>query len=169
VSAPWLPRGIGRIGFVALVLAGGLLVVRGLAGQPPVDPVIGKVFPLAASIPFRRAAPSRRAGAHMINMFASWCVPCRAEASALAALTARGARIDGIAVRDEPAAVTQFLARTGNPFASVWLDPDGKIQRTLGVSGVPETYVVDAGGVIVYRHRGALEAADVTTLASYLQ
>lgn len=177
--SPWLPRGIGRIGFAALALAGGLLVWQRTlrAPQRPAlisDPVIGRRLALAATTPLpgyaKPAAPVSKVGQpYLVNLFASWCVPCRVEAPVLATLAANGVRIDGIAVRDDPAAVARFLQHSGDPFASVRLDSRGQVQAALGVAGLPETYVVDAGGVVRYRHRGALRPSDLAGMTSELR
>ncbi|MDP9096668.1 MAG: redoxin family protein [Pseudomonadota bacterium] len=175
----WLPRRFGRIGFVALLLAGGLVVWQRTLplrkpAVPNIDPVIGRMLPLAGTVPLPGHAepsmPVAKSGqAHLVNLFASWCVACRVEAPVLATLAADGVRIDGIAVRDEPAAVARFLQHDGNPFAGVRLDRRGQVQAALGAAGLPETYLVDAGGMVRYRHRGALRADDLAAITNELQ
>lgn len=157
-----MPRGFGRIGIAALLIAALLLGWRWQAERRPRDPVIGMVLDDARLPPL----PGHRTSvhpAHIVNLFASWCLPCRVEAPALAALARSGVAIDGIAVRDDPGAVRGFLA-SSDPFASVSLDPRGTVQSALHVSGLPETYVVDAAGFIVYRHRGPVGPDDVAML-----
>lgn len=97
-----------------------------------------------------------RGRTHIINMFASWCVPCRAEHPQLMALKARGVEIVGIAYKDQPSEASEFLAELGNPFRDVGLDPDGRFGLQLGIAGVPETFVVSADGRILAVHRGPL-------------
>lgn len=92
----------------------------------------------------------------LLNLFASWCVPCIAEAPHLMTLRREGVPIRGIAIRDRPEAVTAFLARHGDPFAAIGLDPDSRAQRALGAAGVPETFVVDGQGTMVRRFIGGL-------------
>lgn len=85
----------------------------------------------------------------LVNVFASWCVPCREEAPQLAQLArARGVRLIGIVYKDKPAAARAFLDEYGNPFERIGLDADGRAGIEWGISGVPETFVVDGHGVI---------------------
>ncbi len=93
----------------------------------------------------------------VINVFASWCAPCRTEAPQLAEL----ARMSGIALygmtqKDKPAATRAFLDEVGNPFARIARDDDGRASIEWGVYGVPETYVVDGRGIIRLKYVGAL-------------
>ena len=94
--------------------------------------------------------------AYVINLFASWCTPCRAEHPQLMALEAQGVEIIGIAYKDTPGAAARFLSDLGDPFRAVALDPDGRFGLEIGVTGVPETIVVGADGVIRAVHRGPL-------------
>jgi cytochrome c biogenesis protein CcmG/thiol:disulfide interchange protein DsbE len=94
--------------------------------------------------------------AYVINMFASWCTPCRAEHPRLMQLRAAGVEILGVAYKDRPGAAAQFLNELGDPFRHVALDPDGRFGLDLGIAGVPETFVVGADGTIRAVHRGPL-------------
>jgi cytochrome c biogenesis protein CcmG, thiol:disulfide interchange protein DsbE len=94
--------------------------------------------------------------AHVVNLFASWCVPCRAEHPLLMALEQRGVPVLGVAYKDEPDDAAAFLNELGNPFAIVALDPDGRFALDLGTAGVPETFVISADGRILAVHRGPL-------------
>ena len=94
----------------------------------------------------------------LINLFASWCLPCIAEARQLVTLKSEGIAITGIAVRDRPEAVTAFVAAHGDPFARIGLNPDSRAQRALGAVGVPETLVVDGKGIVRHRFIGGLDA-----------
>ena len=105
----------------------------------------------------------------LLNIFASWCVPCAAEAPVLAQLARQGVRIDGVAIRDARPDVDAFLTRHGDPFQRIGLDARSTLQFYLGSSGVPETFVVDGKGVIRYQHIGAIGPQDVDTILAKLR
>jgi cytochrome c biogenesis protein CcmG/thiol:disulfide interchange protein DsbE len=105
----------------------------------------------------------------LINVFASWCIPCIAEAPQLMRLKAAGVEIDAIAVRDTPEAIQAFLARNGDPYAAIGDDKQSAAQLALGSSGVPETFVVNAKGVIVEQHIGDIREEDVPLLLASLE
>ena len=91
----------------------------------------------------------------LVNFFASWCAPCRAEAPALEMLSKRVA-ILGIAYKDRGEDTSTFLQQYGNPFQEIGMDADGRTGIEWGVYGVPETYLLDANGVVKLRHAGPL-------------
>ncbi len=98
----------------------------------------------------------RRGGAYVVNLFASWCTPCRAEHPQLMALSRQGVDIVGIAYKDRPDASAAFIAELGNPFTDVGQDPQGRFGLEIGVTGVPETFVIGPDGVIRAAYRGPL-------------
>ena len=98
----------------------------------------------------------------LVNIFASWCAPCRVEHPLLVRLAREeGITIHGIAYKDKPADSQAFLDSLGNPYTSVGSDRDGRVGINFGVYGVPETYVIDKEGRIRYRHVGPLMAYDL--------
>lgn len=93
----------------------------------------------------------------LLNVFASWCLPCRVEHPVLTELAeGAGVPIYGINYKDEPAAAIRWLDELGDPFAAVGMDRDGRAAIDLGVYGVPETFVVDGRGKIRFRYAGPL-------------
>lgn len=106
---------------------------------------------------------------HLVNIFASWCVPCVTEVKVLRTLKERGVRIEGIAVRDREEDLADFLARNGDPYERIGSDVQSQVQISLGSSGVPESFVVDGKGVIRYQHIGPIEASDVPMILSKLE
>lgn len=100
----------------------------------------------------------------LLNIFGSWCIPCRAEAPQLEALKEAGVEIHAIAVRDTPQDVAKFLEDYGNPFVKIGSDPDLQIQLLLGSSGVPETYLIDGKGIIRKQYIGDIREDSVPSI-----
>lgn len=93
----------------------------------------------------------------VVNVFASWCVPCRDEHPLLENIKERtGVRLFGINHSDAPENARAFLDELGNPYDAVGADRDRRVSIEWGVYGVPETFLVDANGVITYKHVGPL-------------
>lgn len=145
---------------LAVILAFLSLLVR---GEPEArDPMAGKPFPqveLAALTGYDRFNPAEGLpeGPALVNIWASWCTPCLAEHPLLMALAEEGVPLYGIDYKErEPGAGEAFLQRHGSPFAAVGADPEGRMGLELGVTGVPETFVIDSNGVIIARHAGPL-------------
>jgi cytochrome c biogenesis protein CcmG/thiol:disulfide interchange protein DsbE len=87
-----------------------------------------------------------------INFFASWCLPCRAEHPFLKQLSAEfGVPVIGIAWKDKPEAARAFLAELGDPYVATGADENGRTGIDFGLSGVPETFLVDQDGIVRYR------------------
>jgi cytochrome c biogenesis protein CcmG/thiol:disulfide interchange protein DsbE len=120
---------------------------------PPVEGLLdgGAVVPGFASSDLATGAPT------IVNVFASWCVPCHEEHPLLVELAQQpGIRLYGINYKDDPASARRFLGRFGNPFERVGADTSGRVAIDWGVYGVPETYVITGDGKIAYRHVGPL-------------
>ncbi|MGB5098549.1 MAG: DsbE family thiol:disulfide interchange protein [Porticoccaceae bacterium] len=111
-------------------------------------PALGDGKPLDATL--------FRGGPRLLNVWGTWCSACRDEHPFLVALAARGIPIVGLDYKDDPAAARRWLADMGNPYQAVIADDEGRLGLDLGVYGAPETYVVDAAGIIRYRHVGVL-------------
>jgi len=93
----------------------------------------------------------------VVNVFASWCIPCRDEHPLLEVLkTESGARLFGINQRDQADNAAKFLGELGNPYDRIGGDTDNRVSIDWGVYGVPETFVVNAAGVITYKHVGPM-------------
>ena len=106
----------------------------------------------------------------LVNFFASWCAPCLAEHPLFERLKGReGAVIIGIAWKDKPEATRAWLARLGDPFTKLGFDQDGKIALDWGLSGVPETYLIDAQGIVRLHFRGPISERDLATILPLLR
>ena len=100
----------------------------------------------------------------LVNVFASWCIPCRQEHPVLKGLS-KDTRINvvGINYKDKNDNALRFLGELGNPYAAIGVDPNGKAAIDWGVYGIPETYLVDATGTIVYKKVGPIDAQSLET------
>jgi cytochrome c biogenesis protein CcmG/thiol:disulfide interchange protein DsbE len=93
----------------------------------------------------------------VVNVWASWCAPCRIEHPLLSELAKRtDIQLFGMNYKDEPQNAVEFLSTLGQPFAAVGMDRDGRAAIDWGVYGVPETFIVDGQGIIRYKHIGPL-------------
>ena len=105
-------------------------------------------------------AELRAPGVKLVNFFASWCAPCRAEHPMLAKLAAEGITIYGVNYKDRAEDALGFLGELGNPFAAIGQD-EGRMALNWGVYGVPETYVINGEGQIVLRFAGPITAEEL--------
>lgn len=169
-----MSRWLRIVPVVLVVLLVGSLVWR-LAHPPDTavqSQMIGKSVPqfaVSAAVPGKQALSSADLAdgrPKLVNFFASWCVPCIAEAPVLTELRKEGVAIVGIAVRDRPEQLRQFLADNGDPFDRIGADPESKLQLAFGSSGVPETFLVDGRGIVIMQHIGPLEPDDVPDVVS---
>ncbi|MEM6300824.1 MAG: DsbE family thiol:disulfide interchange protein [Pseudomonadota bacterium] len=93
----------------------------------------------------------------LVNVWATWCISCRVEHPYLQRLSDQGVKIVGVNYKDEDTAAKQWLMDYGNPYHSNIVDKQGTLGLDLGVYGAPETYFVDAAGIIRYRHVGVID------------
>ena len=106
----------------------------------------------------------------LINVFASWCAPCKLEHPQLMALKARGVAIVGVAWKDDPAATRRFLDELGDPYSMVLVDRDGRAGLDLGITGAPETFAVDAMGRVTAKASAPLmDQAEIDRLVASMQ
>jgi cytochrome c biogenesis protein CcmG/thiol:disulfide interchange protein DsbE len=168
--ALWLPLG--------LFLAFCLLVVAGLlrpANRDVPSKMIGQPMPkfnLPPAVPDRPGLARTDLAdgkPHLLNVFASWCIPCGVESPQMAALAAQGAILEGIAIRDHSDDLSAFLARNGNPYTRIGADDVSAVQLAIGSSGVPETFVIDGKGVIRYQHIGDIRPEEVPMILGKLR
>jgi cytochrome c biogenesis protein CcmG/thiol:disulfide interchange protein DsbE len=155
------------IGFLALAA---LFLYRLGAGDPSRLPsaLIGRMVPPTELPPVAGLerdgkqipgiAPADFIGAvSLVNVWASWCVPCHDEAPLLMQLAQdKRIRIVGINYKDQPGNALRFLGRYGNPFAAAGADPSGRASIDWGVYGVPETFLVGRDGRIAYKLVGPI-------------
>jgi cytochrome c biogenesis protein CcmG, thiol:disulfide interchange protein DsbE len=164
--------------FVPLVLfaaLAALFVIRLYSGDASLLPsaLIGRQVP-AFGLPPVEGLPDkpgfsdadlRQGKVTLVNVFASWCVPCHQEhelimrLSADPALARAGVRLFGLAYKDEPTNIQRFLAEAGDPYARIGADRKGRTAIDWGVYGVPETFVVKGDGTIAYRFAGPISEA----------
>ncbi|WP_114349989.1 DsbE family thiol:disulfide interchange protein [Paracoccus lutimaris] len=104
----------------------------------------------------------RQPGVKLVNFWASWCPPCRAEHPTLTEL-AKTMPVYGVDLKDPEGAALGFLSEHGDPFHALATDPRGRIAIDWGVTAPPETFIIDGQGRILYRHAGPLVREDYTT------
>ncbi len=105
----------------------------------------------------------------LVNVFASWCGPCRVEHPVLMGLAKEGVVIHGLNYKDAPDDAAQFLQELGDPYQAIGADRNGRVGIDWGVYGVPETFVVDASGTIRHKHVGPLQPRDLEQLKKIMQ
>jgi cytochrome c biogenesis protein CcmG/thiol:disulfide interchange protein DsbE len=147
-------------GFVGLALVGMFRedpesLPSAREGQPA-PPVVLEAFPGKAGFD---DATLRDGTVKLVNYWASWCAPCRAEHPTLEALSAEGVPIYGVNYKDQADNAAAFLEELGDPYTAIGRDEKGRMAIDWGLYGVPETYVIDGQGKIVLRFAGPLTNA----------
>ncbi|MFQ5346699.1 MAG: DsbE family thiol:disulfide interchange protein [Rhodothalassiaceae bacterium] len=154
------------IALAAILAAFGWYLASGEDPRLIPSPLIDKPVPefdlppLAAGIPGLASRDLAAGRVVLVNVFASWCAPCRIEHPFLSALAAEGVPVYGIAYKDAPEDTRAMLAELGNPYERIGVDRDGRVGIDLGVYGVPETYVVSGDGRIRHKHIGPILPAN---------
>jgi cytochrome c biogenesis protein CcmG, thiol:disulfide interchange protein DsbE len=152
-----------------VVLAGFLAAGLNLKPREVPSPLIGKPAPAFAlprlDDPARVLTRDELLGrTYVLNVWASWCAPCRAEHPLIVAFAKRSeVPVYGLNYKDKPAAAQGWLQQLGNPYVATLVDADGRTGIDFGVYGVPETFVVDAKGVVRYKHIGPLTEEAIRT------
>ena len=162
---------LAALPLIAFAALAALLFARLYAGDASRIPsaLIGQSAP-AFALPGLDGAPGladadlRQGHVTLVNIFASWCVPCHEEHEFLmalaadAALKAKGVVLVGVAQKDSPENIRRFLGAGGDPYAKVGLDGDGRAGIDWGVYGVPETFIVKGDGAIAFKLVGPIDA-----------
>jgi cytochrome c biogenesis protein CcmG, thiol:disulfide interchange protein DsbE len=133
---------------------------------PGVEGLIEKDVP----VPGFQSADLRKGKVSIVNVWASWCVPCHQEHPYLTALAKRSqAPLFGLNNKDDAAAARRFLGRYGNPYTAVGADAAGRVAIDWGVYGVPETFIVSGDGTILHKHIGPIGEGDVASLQKIIE
>lgn len=152
---------------VAIFAGLAFLLYIGLFQGPPSDlpsPLVGKPAPdftlPALDSQAQQFSRAEIGNGHpvIVNFWASWCTPCRIEHMALQQLAARnGVTLYGVDYKDKPENARAFLTELGNPFGKIDQDQEGRVSIDWGVTGVPETFVIDGKGIIKVHYAGPLD------------
>ncbi len=148
-------------GFVALAAFG---MFRDNPDDLP-STLVGQAAPAIAATPladFPPVTPDMIGGGEvtLVNFWASWCPPCRAEHPKLLEMQAEGVRIIGVNFKDTQGPATSYLVDDGNPFAGVAFDPRGRTAIDWGVTAPPETFILGRDGTVLFRFAGPLVGSD---------
>ncbi len=152
---------------VVFACLAGLFVVGMLRGDPDALPsvFIGQPAPPVPQKALEgrtllRDADLRTGDVTIVNFWASWCPPCRAEHPTLKALAAEGLRVAGVNFKDDAAQAQGYLNDDGDPFFALGFDPKGASAIDWGVTAPPETFIVDGDGTVLFRFAGPLIGSD---------
>lgn len=156
------------------------VIVVAIMLRSPSDTVIrsrmvGKPLPgfaLPAGVPGKAGLSSGDFAAgkpRLLNVFASWCIPCAVEAPQLTRLAQMGVPIDAIAIRDQPEDIQAFLQRYGDPYQRIGSDKNSEVQVAIGSSGVPESFIVDGRGIIRYQHIGDIRPEHIPEIMRHFE
>lgn len=121
------------------------------------------VSPLGTGVEFGEQ-DLKTGGVKLVNFWASWCAPCRAEHPQLETLARDGVKIYGVNYKDEDTKALQFLEELGNPFMALMADKKGRTGLDWGIYGVPETFIIDGNGTIVKRFAGPITKSILDTV-----
>jgi cytochrome c biogenesis protein CcmG/thiol:disulfide interchange protein DsbE len=149
---------------IVLIVMLGVLFLRGLSLNPQELPsaLVGKMVPefqLSRLLkqPEMLTNDIFVGEKSLLNIWATWCLACKAEHAKLVALADDSVIVIGLNYKDKRPAAVQWLHELGNPYTLTIFDEDGTLGFDLGVYGAPETYIIDAAGIIHYRHAGPID------------
>ncbi len=160
-TSRWLP--LAMFAALAVLLAAGVWMSRKPDRDALPSPLIGKPAPAFALPVLHEPARSvrlqdLRGQPFLLNVWGSWCVECRVEHPVLTRFAeTRRVRVVGYNWKDEPANALRWLAQFGNPYWVVLSDVEGRAAIDWGIYGAPETFLVDADGIIRWKHVGPLD------------
>ena len=174
-------RWFSLIPLVVLVALAALFIGWSLKRDPAVKPdaLVGQSIPetvlpiLTGDQPGPGQVDLKTAGVGrpmLVNVFASWCLPCKVEHPKLMALRARGVAVVGVAWKDAPADTRAFLNELGDPYSMVLVDQEGRAGLDLGITGAPETFAVNAMGKVVAKSSGPMvDDAEIERMVAAIQ
>ncbi len=171
-AAPPPRRWIAALPLVGFAALAGLFALRLFSGHDPAilpSALVGHPAPAfnlpalpESSKPGLSDADLRKGQTTVVNIFASWCGPCRIEHPVLkklsdnAALKAMGVRIVGVDYKDDPSNARRFLSGEGDPYDAIGADSSGRVGIDWGLTGVPETFIVRGDGTIAFKYTGPM-------------
>ncbi|MES2905967.1 MAG: DsbE family thiol:disulfide interchange protein [Pseudomonadota bacterium] len=159
-----------------------IFFLRIKAGDPAILPsaLIGKIIPdftlpalPKSNLPGFSSTDLKQNRMTLVNVWASWCGPCRAEHPVLMMLAEQAKKgefeVFGMNYKDRPQAALDFIADQGNPYSRIGMDDSGRTGIDWGVYGVPETFIVDGSGKIVFKHVGPLNDEALEKILPFLK
>jgi cytochrome c biogenesis protein CcmG/thiol:disulfide interchange protein DsbE len=156
----------------AIFLLLGFFLWRGLYLDPKDIPsaLVGKTFP-DFDLPTlvdgeNRTVTDLKGTVQLVNVWGTWCISCKVEHPFLVELAEQGVSIVGINYKDDNDAALRWLKDLGNPYIFTVDDEEGTLSMDLGVTGAPETFIVDANGVVRHKHQGVINKANWEPLAA---
>lgn len=154
---------------LAILLFAGVRMNSGKDNSAIPSPLIGKPAPALVDLPVlptpqQSIAPEQLKGrAFVLNVWGSWCVSCRVEHPVIAEMAESGILVVGYNYKDSGEDALRWLEQFGNPFALIVQDEDGTAALDWGIYGAPETFVIDAKGIVRFKHIGPLTPQIVET------